>query len=364
MAASYCAVRRKASPARRKRVSSDSVPSDFRSSSSTGPYCAGSANGAMRYALSNTGTLAYVPSPVVDRQLSFVSVSRQGAIEPLATYSGYTDYIDGLALSPDGRQLAFHVAKANDDVHILDLQRGIFSRVTFEGGDKLAPVWAPDGARIAYANFRGGGGALVWRPVDSRGEPDPIVAAGNRPTPSSFSPDGKTLAFTEVGPATDADIWVVSLEGSRQARPFLRTRFNEDSAVFSPDGQWLAYTSDESGAKQVYAVRFPDGNGRVQISTDGGSDPQWAGNGRELFYLNGGKMLSASISSQPVFTAGRPQVLFAGTFHARTSNPAYAVTRDGQHFLMVKQTDTESPRQIDIVLNWFEELKRRVPVGK
>lgn len=319
------------------------------------------ANGSARFAVSNTGTLVYVPSSAVDRQLSLVSVSRQGKVETLATYADYSD-IDELALSPDGKKLAFRVAKANDDVHIFDLERRITSRFTFEGGDKIYPVWRPDGAYIAYSNVRGNGETLVRRRIDPRGEPEPILAARQVCSPSSFSPDGKTLACTKLDPNTGTDLWLAPLD-SQEARPFLRTPFNESAAAFSPDGQWLAYASDESGDMQVYAVRYPDGGGRTQLSTDGGAEPVWAASGRELFYRNGNRMLSVGIAGHAVLVVARPQLLFSAAFvHGDT--PAYAVTRDGQHFLMVKESETEPARQLNVVVNWFAELKRRVPSGK
>jgi eukaryotic-like serine/threonine-protein kinase len=323
------------------------------------------ANGSARFAFSNTGTLVYVPSSAVDRLLSIVSVSRNGTVEPLAAYPDFSDHIDGLTLSPDGRQLAFKVASANDDIQILNLERRITSRFTFEAGDKINPVWTPDGTRIAYSNLRGDGATLVWRPIDSRGEPQPILPGGNADNASSISPDGKTLVFTRADPKTGDDLWTIELDGTRQPKPFLQTPFNESAAIFSPDGHWLAYTSNKSGTSQVYAVRFPDGRGEIQISTDGGIEPSWAASGRELFYRNGDQMVVAAVATQPVFTLGKPQVLFTAPFvrGSGQGNPLYAATRDGQHFLMVKEKEAEPVRQLNVVVNWFEELKRRVPVG-
>jgi serine/threonine protein kinase/Tol biopolymer transport system component len=318
------------------------------------------ANGSVRYAVSKTGTLVYVTGSAADRQLNLVSVSRQGTAETLATYTNYSD-IDELALSPDGSELAFRVATANDDVHIFNLERRITTRFTFEGGDKIAPVWAPHGTHIAYANLRGNGATLVRRRIDPRGEPEPILAEGGACLPSSFSPDGKTLACTKTDPHTGADLWMVRLEGDRQAQPFLRTSFNERSAVFSPDGRWLAYTSNETGTMQVYAVRYPDGGGRMQLSTDGGTEPVWAASGRELFYRDGDRMMAVGVAGYPVLAVGKPQLLFTASF-VRANSPSYAVTRDGQHFLMMREGETEPARQLNVVVNWFEELKRRIPV--
>jgi len=319
------------------------------------------ANGSVRYAVSNTGTLVYVPAAVA-RRFALDSVSRQGTVETLATFADSSE-IDQLALSPDGNQLAFRVAKANDDVHIFDLKRKITSRFTFEAGDKINPAWAPDGTHLAYFDARGNGNLLVWRRIDPRGEPEAILPAGEACFPSSSSPDGKMLVCTKDDPKTGSDLWMVRLDGVHPAQIFLQTRFNEQSAVFSPDGRWLAYSSDESGTMQVYAVRYPDGGGRIQISTEGGSEPVWAADGRELFYRNGDRMLAVGIAGHPVLAVGKAQLLFT-TIFLHSNSPSYAVTRDGQHFLMVRENETEPARQLNVVVNWFAELKRRVPVGR
>jgi hypothetical protein len=172
------------------------------------------------------------------------------------------------------------------------------------------------------------------------------------------------LVCRKEDPKTGSDLWMVRLDGVHHVQPFLQTPFNEESAVFSPDGRWLAYSSDESGTMQVYAVRYPDGGGRIQISTEGGSEPVWAADGHELFYRNGDRMLAVGIAGHPVLAVGRPQLLFTAAF-LHFNSPSYAVTHDGQHFLMMRENETEPARQLNVVVNWFAELKRRVPlVGK
>jgi eukaryotic-like serine/threonine-protein kinase len=316
------------------------------------------ANGSVRYAVSNTGTLVYVARSAVDRQLALVSVSRRGVIESLATYNDAD--ISSLSLSPDGKHLAFRVAKANDDIHIFDLERKITSRFTFEGGDKVHPVWTPDGAHIIYTSLRGNGKALVWRAIDPRGEPEAVLPDGQSCYPWSFSPDGKTLACMDSDPKTGGDLWMVQMDGVRKARPFLRTAFNEQSPVFSHDGRWVAYSSNESGAPQVYAVRYPDGGGRVQISTDGGAGPVWAGS--ELFYRKGDSILAVAASGWPVLVVGKPHLLFS-TPSLNINGPSFAVTADGQHFFMIQENETPPVTQINIVVNWFSELRQKVPVA-
>jgi Tol biopolymer transport system component len=169
----------------------------------------------------------------------------------------------------------------------------------------------------------------------------------------------------EVSPTTGIDIWVLRL-GDRKAQPFLQTPFNEGAPRFSPDGRWLAYTSDESGRYEVYVQPYPGPGGKWLISTEGGTEPVWNRNGRELFYRAGDKMMAVDIATQPGFSAGNPRMLFDGPYAlSPAAPPNYDVSPDGQRFLMLKPVEQAgaAPTQINVVLNWTEELKRLVPTG-
>jgi hypothetical protein len=182
------------------------------------------------------------------------------------------------------------------------------------------------------------------------------------------------LAFTEINPTTGYDIWVLRMgdpsQGSgqvRKAQPFLRTPFNEAAPRFSPDGRWLVYASDESGRFEIYVQPYPGPGGKWQISTEGGTEPVWNRNGRELFYRSGNKMMAVDIATQPGFAAGKPRMLLEGPYLPTPATfPNYDVSPDGQRFLMLKPTEQAqaAQTQINVVLNWFEELKQKVPVGK
>ena len=162
---------------------------------------------------------------------------------------------------------------------------------------------------------------------------------------------------------------MLSPSGERKPRVFLRTPFNETAPQFSPDGRWLAYASDESGRNEIYVQPFPGPGRKWQVSTDGGEEPVWARNG-ELFYRNGNQMMAVETKTQPTFSAGTPQLLFEGSgrssFRRVTAGPFnanYDVAADAQRFVMVKTAETgTAPGQIQVVLNWFEELKQKVPV--
>jgi hypothetical protein len=165
------------------------------------------------------------------------------------------------------------------------------------------------------------------------------------------------LAFFENHPTSSTDIWVQPLDGEREAQPFLQTPFMELVARFSPDGHWLAYVSDESGRAEVYVMPYPGPGGKRQISTEGGFGPVWARNGRELFYRNGDQMMVVDITTEDGFTAGNPRLLFEGSFRPMMLTANYDVSLDGERFVMV-QADEQAAKQLNVVLNWFEELKR------
>jgi len=192
-----------------------------------------------------------------------------------------------------------------------------------------------------------------------------LTTSDDLQTPNSWSPDGKLLAFNEITPSRGIGVSVLRLS-DRKAQPILQTPFNESAPRFSPDGRWLAYVSDESGRYEIYVQPYPGPGGKWQISTEGGTEPAWNSNGRELFYRSGDKMMAVDIATQPGFAAGKPRMLFEGQYQPTpVTFPNYDVSPDGQRFLMLKPVEQAqaAPTQINVVLNWFEELKRRVPTG-
>ena len=319
----------------------------------------GANSGVAHFAFSDLGSLVYVPGGTQDIERTLVWVNRQGEVEPLAapprTY-------DDPRLSPDGGRLAVQIFGATSDVWIYDILRKTMTRLTFEGSND-GPLWTPDGQRVTFDSTRAGGpGSLFWKPADGSGAAEQLTTTSQyRNIATSWSPDGKMLAFSESGVN---DIWVLPFEGESKPQPFLQTPFLEGAARFSPDGRWVAYTSNESGRFEIYVQPFPGPGGKWQISTEGGTEAVWAGNGQELFYRNGEQMLAVDITTQPAFSAGSPELLFEGQYFNDSSvgYPAanYDVTPDGQRFLMIREEQPEVP-QINVVLNWFEELKRLVP---
>jgi Tol biopolymer transport system component len=317
--------------------------------------------GSSQYSISDTGSLVYVSRGSQGTQRKMVWVSRNGVEQPLPAPA--QDYRD-VVLSPDGQRVA---AEIDNQIWLYDLARDSLTRFTFEGNQNLNPVWTPDGKRIAFrSNKEGGPANIFWQWADGSGGLERLSTYENLQVPKSWSPDGQFLAFHEGSPKTGRDIWVLRMS-DRKSQPFLVTPFNEGGPTFSPDGRWLAYVSNESGRPEVYVQPFPGPGGKWQISTDGGAEPAWNRNGKELFYRSGNKMMALDVTTQPGFSPGKPHMLFEGQYSASEwplIDTAYDVSPDGQRFLMTKAAEQAAEAtQINVVLNWFEELKQKVPTG-
>ena len=316
--------------------------------------------GAGAFSCSRAGTCVYVAGGMAGAQRTVALMGRTGASQPLSlppqSY-GHPRF------SPVGDKVAFWIEQVNCYVVVYEIARGALTRLTVDG-DNHFPTWTPDGRRITYTSRKAAsssGWELYWKPADGSGaeeklSPSPLSLGQS---PLSWSPDGNLLAFANAG-----DIWLLPLSGERKARPFFQSRFAETMPAFSPDGRWLAYVSDDSGRQEVYVQPYPGPGAKYSISTDGGSEPVWARNGRELFFRNGDQMMVVQVSTQPSFSAARPRLLFAAPFAGNPSRVNYDVSPDGQQFVMLKPGQQEQgSSQVMVIQNWFEELKRRVPAG-
>ncbi len=197
--------------------------------------------------------------------------------------------------------------------------------------------------------------------MDGSAEAEPLLIREQDQFLSSWSMDGNILAFTERNLESGTDIWILHRDGETP-EPFLVTAFNEDLSAFSPDGRWLAYQSNESGRYEVYAQPFPGPGSRSLISTNGGREPMWSSNGNELFYRNGDSLMVVAIEADSVFTPGVPRFLLEWKFPLippRDGARAYDVTPDGRRFVMLRVVQEELS-ELNVVLNWFEELKAEV----
>ena len=324
---------------------------------------------AAQYTVSDTGALVYLTGGIVpasERALAWVD--RQGASRALAApQRAY--YVP--RLSSDGRQVAVSTYDIRQ-VWSVDIARGAPSPVTVDGRSGYG-IFAPDGKRVV---FRSGAGAgednLYWKAADGSGVAERLTTSPRSQTPSSWTPDGATLAFVEEGESLgffQFDIWALSID-TRGVRAVIQTAANEMSPEFSPDGRWLAYVSNESGRHEVYVQPYPGPGPRHLISTDGGEQPAWSANGRELFYVQGGafgsgptKLMSVRVATAPAFLAETPELVFESADLLAAWGRSYDVAPDGR-FLMTlsKEPKTKSmPAQMILVQHWFEELKRLVP---
>jgi eukaryotic-like serine/threonine-protein kinase len=308
------------------------------------------------FGVSETGSLVYRSSIGAQTQLVWVDRAGQsaGVAAPPGLYSN-------VALSADGQRLAYdRNVPAGWDVWILDLQRRITSRFTFKPQINNVPVWSPDGRMVAFATTQNGGLDIYQRPSNASGPDEPLLKLNATPIvyPSDWSSDGRFLTYYRTNAKTGLDVWVLPLSGDRTPTPFLAAEFNESQAQFSPDGKWMAYVSDESGGPQIYVQSFPMLSGKFQISSDGGTQPRWRRDGKELFYLAPDrKMMAVTVRTGATFEAGTPQTLFETTLDVAFLGPNYAVAADGQRFLLNTPVESASA-PMTIVLNWPALLKK------
>ena len=314
-------------------------------------------NGGSYYGISQNGALIYEPASGIQGARRFVMIDRKGEIQPITERRGL---LTEFSLSKDGKHIAARVVAVNDDVWTFDVATGTPLRLTSEPLDELYPQWTPDGTRIAFSTRTG---KIFWKPADGA-TPREELSHGEYPRwTGSFSPDGKTLAFVEIHPSRQGDIWLLPLEGDRKAQPLLATDADERFPKFSPDGRWLAYTSNETGRNEIYVRPIGPAGGRKRISTEGGTDPRWARSGRELFFTKGDKLASVTLDAEanPV---GKDRIIldapklddlvFLADF------PLYDVMPDGEHFVMVLAPRYPPPTHYNVIINWFEELKRKM----
>ena len=301
-------------------------------------------------AFSSTGSLVYAPAgPFSFENVIEVWLDRRGKTSPLLDSA--RAYF-AASVSPDGQKLAVTIQAANDDIWVYQIGRGTLTRLTFGGGNHGSPIWSPDGNYIAYFAEEGSSTDIFRKAWDGSGVEERLTSGFTVSALSSFSPDGKSLAFVQNG-----DIWILPLEGERKPIPFLQSAANEAGGLLSPDGRWMAYSSNESGRDEIYVVPYPKQDGKWQISTGGGITPLWSRNGKELFYTNGSSVMTVGITGTSRLDFSIPRKLF-------DLPPAGAiadVAPDGERFVaaIVRAQQTTQPR-LTVVLEWFDDLKEKL----
>jgi len=328
--------------------------------------------GSAHFTVSPTGTLAYAAGKAEGGERSLVWVDRQGKASPLPLPT--RSYLFP-RISPDGKLIAFEVEGVNHDFYVHDPVRDVTSKMTTDGVSH-APVWTPDGRHLAFRSWKAGTMTMWWMPADRSGPEERLTTVGARQSLVGFSPDGRFATFNQMDPGTPmtSGVWILPMAGDRTPRPFIKSKFMDGSGRFSTDGKWVAYCSMESGRAEVYVQPWPGPGPKIQVSSEGGTDPIWSRDGRELFYRNGDKMMVVTVTTQPAFQASRPQMLWEGRYsHGMGSSCGmpgatsanYDVTSDGRRFLMINDLDQNAvSTRIVVVLNFAEELKRLTAAGK
>ena len=309
--------------------------------------------------VSRNGVLAFVAAGAPRRTI--VLVDRTGQEKTLVSR---LEAYDDVKFSPDGRLLAFSQATGdNRDLWLYDIARATPTRLTFES-DNFYPTWSPDGKRIVFGSRRASPADLYSVAADGSGSVKPVYTSPLLDFPGTFTPDGRTVLFRQTNPTTGFDILAVDVADSLHvARVVLQTRFNEMSPALSPDGKWMAYVSDETARNEVYLRQYPVGEARWAVSVDGGSEPVWRRDGRELFFRNGSGMYAVSVESAPGAAAphiGKVTLLFSGPYARNDRWADYDVTPDGRQFVMVR--NDASTAQLQVATDWTSLLSAR-PTG-
>jgi Tol biopolymer transport system component len=320
-------------------------------------------DGSVDYSFSSEGTLIYVPAGAAIKGVP-VWVDREGTVmESLVEESLQNP--QGPRLSPDGRRLVVAINPGDgSDLWVYDLAGRPPYPLTVEGRNSY-PLWSPDGQRVVFRSVGGGSRMLLQVAADGTTlNPELLLSSPRNWYPTSWSADGQELIFLDAHP-DGASLMSLPVEGQQEPRLLFQTQYafrpgqHGASAALSPDGRWLAYVSGVTGGPEIWVRPYPGPGAPLRISPGGGLEVVWGPEGRELFYLEGDKMMAVKIETEPTFHFQPPELLFEGGFHH--ANPSYDIGPDGR-FLMIKLT--EEPRgQINIVLNWFEELKRLVPAN-
>ena len=313
-----------------------------------------------RFTVSQDGTLVYLAGQPVRRQVTWLNGTgaEVGTVGEPASISG------SIRLSPNGQILAEPVQdpqSKNVDIWLVDLARGVKTRFTFAPADDDAPVWSPDGSRIAWSSNAKGTLDLYVKSSSGAGDGELLFASDSDKAATDWSRDGRFITFTQLGVnGTGADLWILPMSGDRKPYELLATQFNEGNGMFSPDGRWLAYQSDESGTDEIYITPFPRASGKWQVSQGGGEAPSWRSDGLAVYYATpDGRLMEASVTARTsAVEVGTPHEFSKAQITGFGShNWNYAVVPKGDRVLVVRSVQT-APTPLTLVTNWSAGLRR------
>jgi Tol biopolymer transport system component len=313
------------------------------------------------FAVSSRGVLVYQRGGTAAELSQLVWFDRSGkALDSLGPPAFYYRP----SLSHDGRRVAVDKSDLlnKGDIWVYEAIGGAGTRVSFDPADESAPLWSPNDDRLLFFSLKSGTRDLYQKSLETGAPAQPVLASPGEKLPLDWSADGRFLLFlsyVESAGRTQPDIWFFSFADGK-ARPFVTSPVHEEDGRFSPDGRWVAYTSDESGQFEIYVRPFPDPGARRQVSTRGGAMPRWRADGRELFYIApDNELMSVPVKTGEVFEAGAPMPLFETQIRAAPAWPQYDVSSDGQRFLINTMTEAAAEREpITLVLDWTAAFKR------
>ena len=315
--------------------------------------------GLSSFSVSDNGVLAYMTGIFGGGQPAFSD--RQGKFLGSVATPGESFNI---FFSPDEKRVAAAISYPQSgarNIWILDTVRGAPTRFTFDAADDFLPIWSPDGSRIAFVSDRDGAGNFFQKSASGAGNEELLLKTNERKWLSDWSRDGRFIIYTSLSPKTRTDLWVLPMTGEQKPVPFLQSPSNEDHARFSPDSRFVAYVSDESGKFEVYIQTFPASGGKWLISTNGGAQPRWRRDGKEIFYIAPDrKLMAVDVKSEgSTFEAGVPKALFQ-THVISYPQPRnfYEVSGDGQRFVIITPPEETNSAPITIVTNWNADVKR------
>jgi Tol biopolymer transport system component len=298
--------------------------------------------------VSQTGVLVYAPGPAGNSTRNLYFVNRSGSEQKIDVPS--QDYVDP-AISPDGRRVAISIRRVSEQqLAVFDRDRDVLTSLVRNGALNNAPVWTPDGKDLLFDAVGSSQKRGIYR-IAADGDTAPQLIRETSLNSHLTAIAGDHAAVMVNDPITSADLWLLTLRDPYEMRPFKRTPATERQGALSPDGQWLAYASNESGRSEIYVEQVSGRGGRWQTSTNGGEQPRWVRSGREILYRSGTKMMSVPVQVQPVFRSSKPVELFDHKFDRGGAAGGYDVTRDGQTFVMTR-TEHASPTEIRVVIGW------------
>jgi eukaryotic-like serine/threonine-protein kinase len=317
--------------------------------------------GRASFTVAEGGVLAYLAGGHRLRQLTWYD--RKGKV--LGVTGPPADY-DEPAMSLDGKYVAVTHGTLGfgNSIWIHDLTRTIQSRLTFGSAEYvIAPLWTPDGNRIIFSSDRKGPADLYWKPSNGTGKEELLFGSESNKTPDDVSRDGRYLIFENVSPANGrSELWVLPLVGERKPKPYLQTESNLARAAVSPDGHWVAYSSDESGRNEIFLQSFPEAGAKFQISNDGGDCPLWRNDGKELFYVGGSdSIVAVPVETGATFRAAARQTLFRVPRlpNLASSRTVFVLSPDGQRILVNQLLEESNQTPVSVVANWDAELKKQ-----